>query len=149
MNIKKSEMIETVIEPDHSKNKLLNEELSEEDYNYYLRIFILAGGKIEELKHGFYLERRKYMIYQLTYYIGAIVKDKVCYSAEVNFVDCTKLFIEPFDITPFIKNLREQVKQDGFNPDDFTYDWITKEQYNNKLESYVAFSKSYYETIEQ
>lgn len=75
------------------------------------------------------------MIYQLTAYYGALIKDKVIYSMELNLNDCTKFLTEDIDYTLFKEKLIENIINDGFNPNDFTFDWITKEQYNNKIES--------------
>jgi hypothetical protein len=77
------------------------------------------------------------MIYQMTLYFGAIINEKVIYSGEITFDDCTQLLKEPVNFTPFKEELIRLIEKDGFNPNDFTYDWITKEQYSNKIESKV------------
>jgi len=77
------------------------------------------------------------MIYQLKAYYGALVNGKVIYSAELTFDDCTKLLTEPLD-SDFLKDhITNKIIGDGFNSDDFTFGWLTKEQYENKIESKV------------
>lgn len=77
------------------------------------------------------------MIYQLTAYYGALVGDKVVYSAELNLNDCTKLLTEPIDCETYKNYIIEKIINDGFNLNDFTFNWLTKEQYENKIESKV------------
>jgi hypothetical protein len=77
------------------------------------------------------------MIYQLTIYYGALIGDKAVYTAELNFNDCKELLTEPIDCASIKNYLIEKIISDGFNPDDFTFDWLTKEQYENKVESKV------------
>jgi hypothetical protein len=77
------------------------------------------------------------MIYQLTVYYGAFLRDKVIYSMELNFNDCTTLLTEPIDPEPYKQHIIDKIISDGFNPDDFTFDWLTKEQYDNRIESHV------------
>jgi len=77
------------------------------------------------------------MIYQLKAYYGALIKEKVIYSAELIFDDCTKLLTNPLD-SDFLKDhITNKIISDGFNPDNFTFSWVTKEQYQNKIESKV------------
>lgn len=64
-----------------------------------------------------------------------MIGDKVVYSVEMSFDDCTKLLKVPVNIEPMKKKLDEEITKDGFNPDDFTFSWLTKEQYENKVES--------------
>lgn len=75
------------------------------------------------------------MIYQLTAYYGALVGDKAIYTAELNFNDCTKFLTEPMDCESIKQHIIKKIINDGFNPDDFRFDWLTKEQYENKIES--------------
>jgi len=77
------------------------------------------------------------MIYQLKVYYGALVNDKVIYSAELTFDDCTKLLTEPLDSSSLKDYINNKIIADGFNPDNFTFGWLTKEQYENKIESKV------------
>lgn len=77
------------------------------------------------------------MIYQLTAYYGALVGDKVTYSAELTFDDCTKFLTEDINAEEIKKYIIEKIIKDGFNPNDFTFDWLTKEQYENKIDSNV------------
>lgn len=81
------------------------------------------------------------MIYQLQFYYGALINSKVIYSVEVCFDDCTNFFSKPITFEPFIKQeIIKQIENDGFNPNDFTYDWLTKEQYKNRMESVISKS---------
>lgn len=64
-----------------------------------------------------------------------MIGDKVVYSVEMSFDDCAKLLKVPVNIEPMKKKLDEEITKDGFNPDDFTFSWLTKEQYENKVES--------------
>jgi hypothetical protein len=75
------------------------------------------------------------MIYQLTAYYGASVGDKVIYSAVMSFDDCTKFSTEPIDCEPVKNCIIDNIIKDGFNPNDFTFSWLTKEKYENKIES--------------
>jgi hypothetical protein len=77
------------------------------------------------------------MIYQLNAYYGALVENKVIYSAELTFDDCTKFLTKPINCEPLKNKIIEKIINDGFNPDDFTFDWLTKEQYENKVESKI------------
>ena len=77
------------------------------------------------------------MIYQLKAYYGASIKGKVIYSAELTFDDCTKLLTEPLDNNSLKDHITNKIIVDGFNPKYFTFSWLTKEQYENKIESKV------------
>ncbi len=77
------------------------------------------------------------MIYQLTAYYGALIGNKAIYSAELNFDDCTKLLTSPIDCQSVRDCIIKSIIKDGFNPDDFTFDWLTKEQYENRIESKI------------
>jgi hypothetical protein len=77
------------------------------------------------------------MIYQFTAYYGALIRDKVIYSMELSFNDCTKFLTEDIDSEPYKDYIAKKIIADGFNPNDFTFDWLTKEQYKNKIESKV------------
>jgi len=77
------------------------------------------------------------MIYQLKTYYGASINGKVIYSAELTFDDCTKLLTNPLDSSSLKDYITNKIIDDGFNPDDFTFGWVTKEQYENKIESKV------------
>ena len=77
------------------------------------------------------------MIYQLKAYYGASINGKVIYSAELTFDDCTKLLTNPLDSSSLKDHITNKIIGDGFNPNDFTFDWLTKEQYENKIESKV------------
>ena len=77
------------------------------------------------------------MIYQLKTYYGASINGKVIYSAELTFDDCTKLLTNPLDSSSRKDYITNKIIDDGFNPDDFTFGWVTKEQYENKIESKV------------
>jgi hypothetical protein len=78
------------------------------------------------------------MIYQLSAYYGALIGDKVIYSAEMNFNDCKKLLKKPIPYEEVKNHIINNIIKDGFNPDDFTFGWLTKEQYKNKIESKVV-----------
>jgi hypothetical protein len=75
------------------------------------------------------------MIYQLKIYYGALIKDKAVYSAELTFDDCTELLTEPVDCETIKSYLIEKIIEDGFNPNDFAFDYLTKEQFESKIES--------------
>ena len=77
------------------------------------------------------------MIYQLQAYYGALIGDKAIYTVAMSFDDCTKLLDKSIDAEPYKREIMEQIRQDGFNPNDFKFDWITKEQYDNRMESNV------------
>jgi len=77
------------------------------------------------------------MIYQLKAYYGALIKEKVIYSAELTFDNCTKLLTNPLDSSSLKDYITNKIIDDGFNSDDFTFGWLTKEQYENKIESKV------------
>ena len=77
------------------------------------------------------------MIYQLKAYYGALIKGKVIYSAELTFDDCTKLLTNPLDSSSLKDHITNRIIADGFNPNYFTFSWLTKEQYENKIESKV------------
>jgi len=77
------------------------------------------------------------MIYQLKIYYGALIGDKVIYSAELNFDDCTTLLNEPIDHKPLKKYIINKIIKDGFDPSNFIFDWLTKKQYENKIESII------------
>lgn len=77
------------------------------------------------------------MIYQLTAYYGALIGNKVVYSAEINLNDCTKPFDVCIDEKLYKQYITEKIIVDGFNPTDFTFDWLTKEQYENKIDSKI------------
>jgi len=80
------------------------------------------------------------MIYNLQVYYGALLtsngKDNVIYSIGSEFNDShtapTQEWFDNLENT-FIKKLVEKITEDGFNPDDFWYDYITKEQYDGGL----------------
>jgi hypothetical protein len=80
------------------------------------------------------------MIYQLHAYYGAMIGDKAIYTVVMSFNDCTKLLEKPIDSDPFKQEIMELITKDGFNPNDFHFDWLTKEQYENSIESKVSKS---------
>lgn len=74
------------------------------------------------------------MIYQLTIYYGALAGDKVIYSSETHLDNCTNLITEEQVNEELFKfPIRQQILKDGFVPDDFKFDYITKEQYENRI----------------
>jgi len=75
------------------------------------------------------------VIYQLEVLYGALINGKVIYSTVTNFEDCRECFSEPFDEIPFKELITKQIIEDGFNPNDFVFSYITKEQYENRVES--------------
>jgi len=77
------------------------------------------------------------MIYQFVAYYGAFLRDKVIYSAVISFNDCTKLLNDPIDSEPLKVHILKKITNDGFDPNNFTFDWLTKEQYENRIESTV------------
>jgi len=77
------------------------------------------------------------MIYQLKAYYGASINGKVIYSAELTFNDCTKLLTKPLDSNSLKDHITNKIIADRFNPDNFIFGWLTKEQYENKIESKV------------
>lgn len=77
------------------------------------------------------------MIYQLKAYYGALLDNKVVYSAELTFNDCTKPSDTFIDDKPLKAELSRKIISDGFNSNDFTFGWVTREQYYNKFESKV------------
>lgn len=71
------------------------------------------------------------MIYQLTIYYGATLNNEVVYSLESNIKDCTKL-PDNINDSMFRYHIEQAILQDGFNPNDFTIGYLTKEQYENR-----------------
>ena len=82
------------------------------------------------------------MIYNLQVYYGALLtsnnKDSVIYSICSEFNDSsilpTQEWFDGLEDLCIVK-LVEKIKNDGFNPDDFWYDYITEEQYMNGLKN--------------
>lgn len=74
------------------------------------------------------------MIYQLEILYGALINGKVIYSTATKFDDCTKYLTE-LNERIFKEPIINKIKKDGLNPDDFIFSFITKEQYENRIES--------------
>jgi len=82
------------------------------------------------------------MIYQLEILYGALINNKVIYSIVTTFDNCTKDF-------DYLDNVNEEcykdfiikaIIKDGFNPNDFYFSFITKEQYDNRIESKETYN---------
>lgn len=71
------------------------------------------------------------MIYQMKIYYGAILEGKVIYSLESSLEDCTS-FPEKLSEISFKHYIVQAIINDGFNPNDFTIGYLTKEQYENR-----------------
>jgi hypothetical protein len=114
-------------------------------YNMGCMVSVLFGvyNSADMVKGSIPLQPSKYiyevikMIYQLKAYYGALIGDKAIYLAELTFDDCTKLLTEPISDVTLKAHITKKIINDGFNPNDFTFDWITKEQYENKIESVI------------
>lgn len=87
------------------------------------------------------------MIYQMTIYYGAILNTngQVVYSIENELTDCTKFPNNLKDLEEEMKCIiKHQIIKDGFNTENFTIGYLTKEQYNNRYKyekSQVAIYK--------
>jgi protein-arginine kinase activator protein McsA len=84
------------------------------------------------------MEGGNIVIYQLEIYYGAMIGGKSMYSSKITFNDCKK----PFNCTMHIEAIKEQIenliRNDGFEPADFVFDYLTKEQYDNRIESRIS-----------
>lgn len=86
------------------------------------------------------------MIYQLKLYYGAKLQGQAIYTAEIEMQDCKQVFlpenIEDLDI-PLKAQIFALIEKDGFSAEDFEFGWLTQEEYDNRVDSYVAYRKSY------
>lgn len=73
------------------------------------------------------------MIYQLKILYGAILNDQVIYSTETTIFDCKKPF-KTIDENMCRYKIIEAIKRDGFKPDDFEFEFITQDQYDNRFD---------------
>lgn len=74
------------------------------------------------------------MIFQIKFYYGALINGKSIYSTKFELEDAKKI---PSDMSGkledmFKKQISALIKNDGFNPDDFEFSFLTKEQYENR-----------------
>ena len=72
------------------------------------------------------------MIYQLEILYGAKIGDKVYYSVCTAVNDCTELLEKFPNENMFKEPIVKKIKEDGLNPDDFEFGFLTKDQYENR-----------------
>ena len=73
------------------------------------------------------------MIYQMTIYYGAILNGEVIYALKNNLEDCQTFPIEVNEYV-FKHILKQTILDDGLNPGDFEMEYLTKEQYENRID---------------
>lgn len=73
------------------------------------------------------------MIYQMIFYYGAKINNQVIYSTRVDLEDCTK-FPSKINEAIYKEQLKQLIVKDGFaDPKDFTYGFLTKAEYENRI----------------
>ena len=83
-------------------------------------------------------EKDSPFIYQLICYYGALINGQVAYSVDINFDDCRKLISHPFPEKNLKIELMKHIQEEGFSPSVFEYRWITKTEYENRIDSHVT-----------
>lgn len=74
------------------------------------------------------------MIFQLEVYYGAMLNGRAIYTLKNSLENCTKFPHELDKYESHFKNLiTENIKKNGFDPNDFEFGFLTKEQYENRL----------------
>ena len=78
-------------------------------------------------------EEEKTLIYQMKIYYGAKLNNKVIYSTEITLEDCRR-FPNKIDEKIYKEQLKQFIIKDGFaKPEDFTYGFLTKAEYENRI----------------
>lgn len=75
------------------------------------------------------------VIYQLQIYYGAVLGGRAIYTVTIAFDNCTEMLKDTINIEPYKQELIKLIEQDGFNPNDFIFDFLTKEQFINAVDS--------------
>lgn len=73
------------------------------------------------------------MFFQIEYYYGASINGQAIYCMKNSFTDCTK-FPQTLEEKFCKEFIIERIKKDGFDPNDFEIGFLTKEQYENRLD---------------